>query len=343
MDEQVFFVSASSLSLFKSCPRAWHLRHVERLRPLPSLTLGPLGWGLAVHDALEHFHAPDGSRKAALEAFDASVRDSTPSLYVDADGWSDELVLESPYEAARLRGLVSAYMDHEPHRIDVTFDRVVATELVFPREEDLDTFTLGWIDLEDGMAFLCQPSFHSGRLARVVLRGRLDGIVVVDGELAVLEHKTASGRRHVTEEDLTLDEQVTAMCHAASLVCGEHIGRVVYNVLAKPTWKHGPRGRQETAREFEFRVREQVLDDVGRWLWRTASVFRDEDAIQSWQLEVLREVAPAMLAGVRWARRKSTWGGPCRFCDYRPLCETWHDIDRREGTVRSMFWRKEDA
>ena len=141
-------------------------------------------------------------------------------------------------------------------------------------------------------------------------------------------------------EDLEVDEQVTAMCWAASKITGQPVTAAYYNVLVKPTWKAKPRGVEETPEDFEQRVRERIMDEAGRYFFRTSAITRPVAVQEAWQREVVQEVAPLMVAGIQYGRHKATWGGACRWCKFRPVCAVWHDEDARKAVLNSDLYER---
>lgn len=320
------WVSASQLAAWKACSRKWAFQSVDKLEPLA----GPgraLAFGTAFHNALEALHAPGEQSPEdrlimALAVWRAEEDDGSWL----ADGQAIDGGAE-PYFHGLGKGMTLAYAAHEARRIDHKLGQIDAVELAFPGKDPAlkERCTLGYT--KDG--------------TRVVLVGRLDGMggVAANGPF-VVEHKTAQSVDSVEPRDLVLDEQVTAMCFAASRIYDRPILSVCYNVVAKPQHKFQTRGHEhETVDDFALRLKDVMLDSPGRFFVRQWT-HRTPAQVEEWRREVVDVVAPLMLSRVTWAARKGSWDGPCRNCPFLVLCEHHDDKARVENMKATMFQRK---
>jgi hypothetical protein len=84
----------------------------------------------------------------------------------------------------------------------------------------------------------------------VLMKGIIDGIVKVDGEYYLLEHKTTSRLDESYLEKLWYDFQITLYCYYVNKLFGYKCNGILYNILVKPDFK---RNKGETDEEFELR------------------------------------------------------------------------------------------
>ena len=315
------FVSVSQLKTFKTCPRRWFLQSREKLQKAGQVEGDALRIGKAFHAAMEVLHGPrepenSGRLAAALDRARMEMRDTE---VVEIDGF--EFGAEDAWESARVAGMVRAYAAFEMTRGD-GLGVLESTERGFPDFEsagEKNALTLGVVQSPDGPV-------------RIVLTGRWDG---ADKRMGVVEHKTAGRSDAVTIEDLAVDEQVSGMCWAATQLYGRSCLSAVYNVVVKPEIKYKPRGIEETPADFEARITKHMLDSPGRHFVRMLAT-RTPAALEQWRQDAV-EAATQMVNGPWWPALRGSWDGPCRHCEFRPLCESWHDKERVRALKAGLY------
>jgi len=117
----------------------------------------------------------------------------------------------------------------------------------YPRED------FAVVDLERTFAGpLVNPM--TGRPSRIfILAGKVDGIVEMEGEIFLLEHKTASTIDGTYLEKLWMDFQILLYAAALERQCSLRIAGVIYNILGKAKLRQG---QGETEEEFQQRATE---------------------------------------------------------------------------------------
>lgn len=184
----VSYLSVSQIKTFLQCPRQYHLRYAERVRP--EFRSAALAFGTAWHHVLSHFLG-----KPQVDAI--------PSI--------DEMV-----------GIFRAALEHEltDGDIPVLFDDDESTTdgLVAKAREMLDVFVRDYrlpdrvIGIEEPFLLeLAHPV--TGEILGLPLVGAMDALVERDGKVIVTELK--SSKRKWSADQLEQDIQATAYRIAA--------------------------------------------------------------------------------------------------------------------------------
>ena len=202
-------------SLFRNCRKAAEYRYVLDLVPLERDR--NLAFGSLVHECLEAWHRTR-DLAAALDHVDRAC----------ANRAGDEEQRRTWHLAtAMLRGYAARYPTEE--------FVVVALETSFEGE-------------------IVNPA--TGAASRsFTLAGRVDGIVRVEGEHYLLEHKTAGVLDSSYLERLWTDFQITLYAHYVEQALGIRISGVLYNILVKARLQQSA---GETEAEFEARRAELI-------------------------------------------------------------------------------------
>lgn len=134
-----------------------------------------------------------------------------------------------------------------------------------------------------------------GKLSRiVVLRGRFDAVLRLNGQLWLMENKTKS---QIDEEGLTAslkqDLQTMLYCHAIKMKWGEAPVGVLYNVIRRPQLRQK---QSETLQEFYQRLEDEVRGDPDRFFMRWEVNFGPKD-IERW---VERSLNPILMQVCSW-------------------------------------------
>jgi hypothetical protein len=220
---------------FRNCRKAAELRYLQHLVPLERDR--HLHFGSLVHECLELWH---GQRDLArvLDLIDRRCA---------ARAQDEDQKRDWHLATAMMRAYAERYAQDD-------FE-VVALEHVF--EGPIVNPATG-------------AASRSFRLA-----GKVDGIVRIDGEYFILEHKTASQIDSDYLERLWTDFQITLYAHYVEQTLGIPITGILYNVLVKARLQQS---RGETEEEFEARRAELLAKSkTGRTTARRREPESDED------------------------------------------------------------------
>ncbi len=198
---------------YRNCPRACAWRYLDELAPIERSM--NLRVGTLVHRCLESWHTT-GDLVAVLEIIDRACAPRMGDAEVKG-AWH----------------LATAMM--------------MGYAMRYPQE----TFTV--MTLEQTFAGpLINP--ETGRASRTLsLAGKVDGLVELNGEVFLLEHKTASTLDGAYLEKLWMDFQLLLYAYALEKHRRVRIAGVIYNILVKAKLRQG---QGETEDEFRQRAAE---------------------------------------------------------------------------------------
>ncbi len=200
----------SMWSLFRNCRKAFEWRYLQELVPLERDR--NLALGTVIHQSLEIWHST-GNLEAVLDTIDRA--------YPNRDQQADEK-RDWHLATAMMRGYAARYADEE-------FE-VVALEKTFAGK-------------------IVNPA--TGAASRsFTLAGKVDGIVRINEEHYLLEHKTASQLGGDYLERLWTDFQIVLYSRYVEQTLGIRLTGVLYNVLVKARLSQG---HGETEAEYEAR------------------------------------------------------------------------------------------
>ena len=187
------------------------------------------------------------------------------------------------------------------------------------------------------------------------LSGRVDGLVRLDGELYILEHKTTSSINDEFVERIFIDAQIAIYAIAIGRELGERVVGAIYNMIEKP----GIRMRMGESEE-EFAARRAALiaksktgtSTAKRQIAETEEEFcarlREAITAQNFRREVVRfddtvlndqrrEIWDAA-ADMRNPRIYKNTGSCTKYgrpCEYLSLCRCGGNVDACPGIYRS--------
>ncbi|MBL9150779.1 MAG: PD-(D/E)XK nuclease family protein [Phycisphaerae bacterium] len=300
----------SALNCFRNCPRKYQLRYVEHLRR-PERP-DALAFGSVIHAALESWYrlTNDPHRLLKVQALiDAAfpLRDADP---------------EVRHHWHLARGMIEGYAARyptEPFEI-VEIEKEFTAEIRNPDTgRESQTFVIG---------------------------GKADGIVRLDGELYLLEHKTASSITSDYLDHLWTDTQIALYSHYLREL-GYPIVGVLYNVLLKTRLRQragetqdefeirraalaaknksgrSTAQRQEPETDAEFRAR------LAEWHAAPGAFHRERIYLSEDRMALLTEEVWQITQQYLDAKRRGKWllnTSHCfsfqRPCDYLPLCQS---------------------
>lgn len=300
----------SALNTFRNCARKYKHRYVDHLQPREKPE--SLSFGSIIHGALERWYRLTGDANRlwkVLDFIDAQfpLRGSDP---VQKDRWH------------RARAMLVGYAARYPTE---NFE-VVEIEKVFHGE-------------------IRNPD--TGRPSQTfVMSGKADGIVRLDGELYLLEHKTAGSIDANYLDKLWTDTQIALYSYYLRQV-GYPIVGVLYNILLKTRLKQR---EGETQEEYEARRAELAAKNksgkstaqrqlpetdeefqarLADWYAKPEAFHRERIYLSEDRLAMLQEEVWEITQQYLDARRRGKWllnTSNCfaydRPCEYLPYCQS---------------------
>ncbi len=304
-------VTCSSLKTFKLCRKDYLLRFVQGLHPLAESDA--LYLGTVIHGCLERWY---GRGDADKDTVVSGIFNYIDSSFPDRE--RDERQKRDWHLA---RAMFAAYIERYP-------------------SEDFEI-----VEIEK--QFQC-PIINpdTGAASRTFyMRGKVDALVVREGEYFLLEHKTAAVIDRNYIDKLPLDFQVTLYAHYLEQFMNIRIAGVIYNVIGKAKIQQSP---GETEEVFEVRradliaksktgkssAKRQMPETDEEFAARLAEKYRGKDMFHRSPLYIPRSQYEMLTAEI-WelsqqlliARRTNRWymntdvcflyHHPCRFF---PIC-----------------------
>lgn len=309
----------SALNTFRNCPRKYYLRYIECLRR-PERPEA-LAFGSVIHAALEQWYRLVDDPNRLLKVLDA----------IDAQFPQRQHDAEERNRWHLARAMFEGYVAHYPTE---------PFEIVEVEKE----FT----------ADIRNP--ESGRTSQTFnIAGKADAIVRQDGELYLLEHKTASAISGDYLDRLWTDTQIALYCHYLREI-GFPIVGVIYNVLLKTRLKQregetlkayearraelaarNKSGRSTAQRQLpetdaEFRAR------LSEWYARTEAFHRERIYLSDDRMALLTEEVWEVTQQYLDAKRRGKWllnTSQCfsyqRACEYLPYCQSGFNPNVRDN------------
>jgi len=297
----------SMWEMFRNCRKKCNLRYVQNLVSLRKEA--PLEFGSVIHECLRLWHLTRDIEKVVAHIDAAFINRAV----------SPELKFRWHLATTMMQGYARRYPAE-------SFEIIV---LEYPFQGEIVNPVTG--------AF--SRSF--------VLAGKIDGLVFMDGEHYLLEHKTASLLDSNYLDRLWTDFQITLYSHYIEQALGIKISGVLYNVLVKAKLKQS---EGETEAEYEIRRAELIAKSktgkttAQRKLPETDEEFqvrltakyddpgmfhREQLLISRDQFRLLQEELWDLTQQYLAARRKGLWirsTSHCfhwnRPCAYYPICSS---------------------
>ncbi len=312
----------SALNAFRNCPRKYKHRYVDNLRTLQRSEA--LTFGTVIHEALEKWYLP------AQPA-------GTNRLLEILDFLDEQFPNQADPKQKAMWHLARAMMVGYASRYPSEDFEVVAVEKEFDAE-------------------IRNPD--TGRSSQTfTMAGKVDGIVrsLSDGELYLLEHKTAATITSDYLDKLWTDTQVALYVFYLRQI-GYPIVGVIYNVLLKTRLQQRP---GETQQEFEVRhaalaaknksgkstakrqepeTDEQFAARLGDWYARDEAFHREQIYLSEDRLAMLADEVWEVTQQYLDARRRGKWllnTSHCfnyqRPCEYLPYCQSGFNPNVRDN------------
>ena len=312
----------SAMNVFRNCPRKFWLRYMKWLRRMNSAEA--LRLGSIIHTALEIWYRCNSDVSSTGRLFEVLDYIDSQFPHRHGDGHQKHL-----WHVARamIEGYVARYPE-EPFE-------VVEVEKEFTGE-------------------IRNPD--TGRPSQTfIIAGKADGIVRLNGELYLLEHKTASSLTGDYLDKLWTDTQIALYCHYLRELGYPIIG-VIYNVLLKSRLKQRS---GETEQEFEARrtalaaknksgrstaKRQEPESDeafrarLAEWYARPEAFHRERIYLSEERMALLTEEVWEVTQQYLDAKRRGKWllnTSNCfafqRPCEYLPLCQSGFSENVRDN------------
>ncbi|MEX2670898.1 MAG: PD-(D/E)XK nuclease family protein [Phycisphaeraceae bacterium] len=314
----------SALNTFRNCPRKYKLRYLDHLRRPESPEA--LAFGSVIHGALERWYAPD--------AQDAVTRRFEVLEYIDAQFPHRHGDIEQKHRWHVARAMFEAYAVRyatEPFEV-VEVEKEFTAEIRNP---------------------------DTGRASQTfVIAGKADGIVRLDGELYLFEHKTASSLSGDYLDKLWTDTQIALYCHYLREL-GYPIVGVVYNVLLKSRLKQRAgeseqefqarraalaaknKSGRSTAKRQEPESDEAFRARLAEWYARPEAFHRERIYLSEDRMALLTEEVWEITQQYLHAKRRGKWllnTSQCfsfqRPCDYLPYCQSGFNANVRDNLFK---------
>ena len=311
----------SALNAFRNCPRKYKHRYIDHLRPVERPEA--LAFGSVIHEALEKWYTlPADTHRllAILDLFDEQF----PNHHAD------------PQQKAKWHLARAMMVGYASHYASEDFE-VLAVEKEFEAE-------------------IRNPD--TGRASRTfTMAGKVDGVVrsLADGELYVLEHKTASTITSDYLDRLWTDTQVALYGFYLRQI-GYPVVGVIYNVLLKSRLQQHTGETQEqyearhaalaaknksgksTAKRQEPESDEEFSGRLADWYARPEAFHRERIYLSEDRLAMLAEEVWEITQQYLDARRRGKWllnTSNCfsfqRPCEYLPYCQSGFNPNVRDN------------
>jgi hypothetical protein len=304
-------ITNSSATTLRDCPRRYLHRYVELLRPAGRPTSPAQHLGTLVHTGLEWLWRGTPMAESTWAEMEAQA------VYRG----------EPPEPIVLAHEMIRGYIRRWPAEIgDV--ERAFSVPIHLP---DSKRAIKGWR--------------QAGKFDAV------SGAADESAGLCLIEHKTALAVDGGYLEKLWLDSQIVGYCHAASVVYGAPVRRVMYDVIIKPGFRRGADEPLELWRDRLYvaysvgrvagtgiRRRKDESDDAYLTRIRTdgeprdhyvrESLLIDDATIGRW-LDDTRDTIDGIRRCTRtgrWPRNTARCHDWNRDCDYLPICRAG-DID----------------
>ena len=300
----------SALATYRSCPRKYKHRFEDHLKSPEKQ--GSLYFGHAIHSAITLWYKTSGDLRAVYRLIDSYF----PKYLNDPDQKQDRMLAY-----VMLTGYADRYQDENW--------RIVGLDLEFSGS-------------------IRNP--RTGCESRTFqMAGKVNGIVEIDGEYFLLEHRTASTTEDLTPETLWTDTQSLLYSYYLRQK-GFPIVGVIYNILHKSRLqqKAGESEDEFQARRAELLAKSktgkttaqrQLPEGDAEFVERLKQWYQKDDAYQRIVLRISNDRIPLLMEEI-WevtqqylgSRRRDSWlmntascfnfGKPC---EYMKLCQSGCD------------------
>lgn len=277
---QLTLYTSTSLSTFRTCPRKYEYRYVQRLKRVR--TDDAMRFGSAYHLGMEMLNT-------GIDI--AEVLKLLELRYEFAPDWADQQAWLT--EMHTVTTLVAGYArrGRDWHKTIIEVEKSFAVPMRRPNGR----------------------KFRNAELA-----GKMDGLATMDNRPVVLEYKTA-GEDISPESDYWLrlrsDQQLSIYVIAAREL-GHDVSAAVYEVARKPTI----RLRQtETPQEYAARLSADI-EERPDYYYQAREVPRLDDELDAARTDVAQEVLAIRNAEKSKAFYRNVGRMTCTYCEFSHIC-----------------------
>lgn len=227
----------SSLNMFRNCRKMYEYRYIKQLSPIKKDQA--MAFGSVIHECLEIWHSPVVWSHPEYEKVSIPVNYGTESM----------LAVE--------RHLNKSYPDRdidESQKKDWVLASIMMNGYMNRyRESDSNNWNIVALEHEFKGNIVNPVTGRNSR--KYEMAGKVDGIVEIDDEYFLLEHKTASTLDGGYLEKLWSDMQIMLYSMYLEQALNIEIVGVVYNVLLKAKLKQG---EGESEEEYSERCKKLI-------------------------------------------------------------------------------------
>lgn len=284
--------TASSIKLFRQCPRKFYWKYLMRL--VPKVGSAALSVGTAFHECLGRWYR---SRKSSMEKITSqAVKSLIEDMKKNSAYFDEEDAAKMEAQVNTFEGMLGGYAKiYEGDRHVWDFDRDIGIERQF------------LIDFG--------PFFYAGSI---------DGVFKEKKRFWGLEHKTASLITPEYIQRLALDTQIQGYQLALCMLIPDNVSGVVYNVTQKSKLR---RKSNEPLSTFRDRVIADYTSQPGKYFYRERIQFTKPQLaefclnLMSTHLQFVNicQSSFAQLPNV-WYTNDSHCNAYFKMCEYHDLC-----------------------
>lgn len=285
--EQTRKWSASSLRMFRNCPRMWYWNYVLGIRiRRPS---APLVIGSVYHAGLEEWiMSSEPMAKIASRLVGKAEKEAAESEALFDQGEYDKFLAELMAAEGMLLGYEAVYES----------DRDAIPDETYPES---------WFEVE------FEPPYEAMKLV-----GKIDLATRVSGDKwRIWEHKTAGQMSGSYIERLSMDTQVRAYIYGAKWGLDLDVKEVVYNVTRKCRLR---RKANEKRKDYLTRIRDDYYKRPDFYFWRETLRFSNSD-LEAFERDLIltQEMRELYLKETIWDMPEN-WYCNDKMCDNYGMC-----------------------
>ena len=205
---------------------------------------------------------------------------------------------------------------------------------VFPKnQEEQDELDIAWCSVyalltnyferfpafeehEPEKLFVLPMKTRKGSSTTMVISGKIDDLVKIDGRYWIVEYKTASRLDSSYFDRLYVDSQITMYMYAMTRL-GYDVAGVIYRILRKPALR---RMKHETIEAFLDRITEDIAKRP-EFYFEERQLYRSSDDLQQFERDIYMQAKLSNSlhksgCSFQYSTACSMYGG----CEYLPLC-----------------------
>jgi hypothetical protein len=286
--------TASSVKLFRQCPRKFFWKYLMRL--VPRVGSPALAVGTKFHECLGKWYKSKKSSMAKITTM--AMKELTEVMRTSAALFDEEDAVKMEMQVNTFEGMLNGYAKiYEGDREVWDFDRDIGIERQF------------LIDMG--------PFFYAGSI---------DGVFREKKTNWGLEHKTASLITPEYIQRLALDTQIQGYQLALSMLTEEPVSGIVYNVTQKSKLR---RKSNEPLAEFRDRVIADYTSQPSKYFYRERIQFTRSQLAEFCLNLLLTHAQFTEFCNTSFVTKPNAWYTNDSHCNaYFKMCE-YHDLCTR--------------